>query len=166
VDPSTVKKQSEIFLNRIQANDFIPSTAVNSKKGKNRRSRRSSSRKRVDWLQRDEFLNVEVERTIQKIKTMDEPIRVNIASIARYISAGDLAIKLQKQSLDKLPMTKKLIKSSIETTEAYQIRRLVWGAEKLKGAGLVPGWRVLKVAGLNHPLRKIVSEKYNALIIK
>ena len=60
-------------------------------------------------------------------------------------------------------MTKRLIKESIESTEQYQVRRLVWAVNKLRGE-LNIGWKALKIAGLKHPLTQSVQEKYDQLV--
>ncbi|MNP65005.1 hypothetical protein D3C76_1605590 [compost metagenome] len=69
------------------------------------------------------------------------------------------------RNLDKLPKTNEFIKKHVDSTETYQIRRLTWAANKLhESEGRVLGWRLLKLAGLNHPLRKMVNDKYMELV--
>lgn len=167
VDPKTVKKQSGFLSLHIQSFDY--SQSFKAKGNITKRNIPISAGTldlRVDWGERDEFLVLEVRTAIKKIKIMDEPHRITVSSIVRNISSSDLSIKILKNSLEKLPLTKELIESSIESTEAYQLRRLIRAANRLQESELSTGWRILKLAGLNHPLRKRVLEKYNELILK
>jgi hypothetical protein len=164
VDPTTVKKQTELLEVAPHKKSWISHRNDTVRTARKDRPRKKSGATRIDWRQRDELLYKEVKTAVQHIRTLNEPLRITVNSIARAIPAKGLSIKIVKKSLDKLPMTKELILASIETTEMFQIRRLVWAAEKLEATGTVASWRILKLAGLNPPLRKPVQEKFIELL--
>ncbi|WP_341279741.1 TnsD family Tn7-like transposition protein [Paenibacillus sp. FSL H8-0537] len=168
VDPGTVKNQTEL-LNSNKA-------ALRTKKNQNylARSKRNRNnekgflqtkvKRKVDWNQRDEILYVLVVETVGQMKRLPNPERISLASIARHTDLGQLKQKLIK-NLNKLPKTNEFINKHIDSTEAYQIRRLIWAANRLHEVeGRMSGWRVLKLAGLNHPLRKEVEIKFMELL--
>ncbi|MNP66585.1 hypothetical protein D3C76_1623120 [compost metagenome] len=65
------------------------------------------------------------------------------------------------RNLSKLPRTRNYIEKCIDTTESFQIRRIARATDKLKETeGRVLGWKLLKTAGLNHPLKKSVYSKF------
>ncbi|MGO4350130.1 TnsD family Tn7-like transposition protein [Paenibacillus sp. MCAF9] len=162
VDPNTVKKQSELFQKPTEKKKLIGRAPVILKKEIRHRTQDYSAM-RVNWGQRDEILSVEVGKVIQLIRTLDDPMRITVSSIARYITVSELSFKILKESLEKLPKTKELINAAVELTEDFQIRRLIWAADKLKESELTVGWKLLKLAGLNNPLRKSVQDKFNEL---
>lgn len=166
VDPRTVKNQTSILLNfkeNPQSNEAIASKSsmiTNAMKNASLRIQKA----RVNWRVLDKVLLNVAERAIEEIKSMPEPTRISLASIARTSAVGELSLKISK-NLDKLPKTKAYVATCIETTETYQVRRLLWAANRLfEGEGKIVGWRLLKLAGLNHPLRKQVLNVFNDLI--
>ena len=101
---------------------------------------------------------------VEQMKQLPKPIRISVASIARYTDSGNLTHKLMK-NLMKLPRTNEFIKKQTDSTESFQVRRLIWAANKLNETeGRVSGWRLLKLAGLNHPLKKLVEDKFMELV--
>jgi len=164
VDPNTVKRQTELLkaASNMECNVYHRDAVVESLR-KNKLYKGHAA-PRIDWGKRDELLYREVKSAMQKLQALDEPLRITVSSIARAITTSRLSNKILKKSLDKLPATKELIQRSIETTEEYQIRRLLWAAEKIEGTGMATGWRILKLAGLNFPLRPPVQEKFKELL--
>lgn len=165
VDPGTVKAQSDRLRNN-------QGTIISDRKEelslKNRplpisiKSNRKTLQ-RVDWAQRDDFLCSEVEIAIEGIKSSPDPRRVTLSSISNFVTTRELSIKLAR-NLDKLPKTKTKINQYLDTTESYQVRRLTWAADKIKKSELkLREWRLLRTAGLNYPLKKVVLEKYREL---
>lgn len=165
VDPGTVKAQSDRLSIRhgtLMSGRNEELSMKNRPFPKPTKSNRKTLQ-RVDWGQRDEFLCSEVENAIEGIKSTHEPRKVTLSSIAEVVNSRELSIKLAR-NLDKLPKTRALINQNIDTTESYQVRRLIRAADKLKKSELkVSGWRLLKTAGLQHPLKDIVLEKYREL---
>jgi hypothetical protein len=167
VDPGTVKNQT-YQLENIQEHRLTTFTYKDkdSKAKENciTGSEASSKRVRVSWEERDAFLYEEVVKAVEVLRSLPEPQRISIASIQRLISEGKFTIKLYSKA-NKLPQTWSYINKCLDTTESFQIRRLTWAAKKLKETeGNVTGWRLLKLAGLNHPLVRNVYEKYIELI--
>ncbi|MNI61922.1 hypothetical protein D3C73_1172140 [compost metagenome] len=107
-----------------------------------------------------------MKEAVKRIRASDEPQKVTVNSIARAIVIKGLSNKIIKESLNKLPATKELIQNSIESTQEYQIRRLLWAAGKVKDKGIVSGWQLLKLAGLNNPLRQPVQRIFDELLNK
>lgn len=166
VDPGTVKTQSaRLGNNLINIKPVRKERSLLKRKSSSRRIRdEHTALNRADWNQRDDFLCKEVEIAVTNIRSSPELQRITVASITRFISAGDLTIRISK-NLSKLPRTNELIKNNIESTETYQIRRLIYAAEKIKRSEFkVNGWKLLKVAGLNLPLNNAAYRMFNDLI--
>ncbi|OBY77997.1 hypothetical protein BBG47_18820 [Paenibacillus sp. KS1] len=166
VDPGTIKNQTEVLLNFRE----VPykNKLISSKASKTiiviESAAPRSQKVRVDWKVRDEILLYVVKRAIEEIRSMPEPHRISLASIARTSAVGGFSLKIVK-GLNKLPNTKAYIESFIDTTESYQVRRLLWAADKLHELeGKIVGWRLMKLAGLNHPLRSKVLNVFTDLI--
>jgi hypothetical protein len=162
VDPRTVKIQTELLDTNKAALHKMRSqsqTTINEKG-----SSLTKVKRKVDWDQRDEVLYDVVVKAVEQIKESPNPKRISLASIARHTDLGNLKHKLMK-NLNKLPKTNEFVKKYVDSTETYQIRRLTWAANKLHEVeGRVSGWKLLKLAGINHPLRKNVKLKYMELI--
>ncbi len=168
VDPGTVKTHTEQFDTNKAA---LYQTISESRPARSKRNRNnekgcllSKVKQKVDWNQRDEILYDVVVKAAEHMKKLPNPQRISLASIARYTDSGNLNHKLMK-NLNKLPKTSEFIKKHVDSTETYQIRRLTWAANKLHEVeGRVSGWRLLKLAGLNHPLKKMVKDKFMELV--
>ncbi|MEO3946740.1 TnsD family Tn7-like transposition protein [Gorillibacterium sp. CAU 1737] len=166
VDPGTVKNQTEhldtnkAILNQVRSQ----SQAIRSRKINKKGCSLTKVNRKVDWDQRDEILYIAVVKAVEQMKQLPYPQRISLASIARHTDSGNLKHKLMK-NLNKLPKTNEFVKTHVDSTETYQIRRLTWAASELNETeGKVLGWRLLKLAGLNHPLRKEVNVKYLELL--
>lgn len=166
VDPGTVKNQTAFLLDYQEypySNETI-ATKVSATTSAVKSAAPRSQKARVEWMALDKMLLDVAKRAIEEIKSMPEPDRISLASVARTSVVGDLSLKILK-NIDKLPKTKDYLASCIDTTESYQVRRLLWAANQLlEEEGKIVGWRLLKLAGLNHPLRKQVLNVFNDLI--
>lgn len=166
VDPGTVKLQTEYLdtnkavLNQVRSQ----SQAIRSIKINKKGCSLTKVNRKVDWDRRDEILYNAVVKAVEQMKQLPDPQRISLASIARHTDSGNLKHKLMK-NLNKLPKTNEFVKTHVDSTETYQIRRLIWAASELNETeGKVLGWRLLKLAGLNHPLRKMVKDKFMELV--
>lgn len=165
VDPGTIKNQTEVLQSKqvprshmFNKEQFRLGNGTSVSDAKHRTL--STRATRVDWKKRDELLLASVMKAVNVITNLPEPRRISLASIKRFTAAENLSGKLAS-NLHKLPKTKSYIEKCIDTTESYQIRRIIWAANKLKETeGRVLGWRLLKTAGLNHPLRESVYRKF------
>lgn len=166
VDPGTVKNQTEhlninkAVLNKARSQSQATRSRRNNKKGYSL----TQIFQKVDWNHRDDILYNSVVKTVEQMKQLPNPQRISLTSIAGHTELGNLKHKLMK-NLNKLPKTNEFIKKHVDSTETYQIRRLTWAASELNETeGKVLGWRLLKLAGLNHPLKKMVRIKFMELI--
>ncbi|MCU6709735.1 TnsD family transposase [Paenibacillus sp. J5C_2022] len=168
VDPGTVKNQTEYLdCNKASLHQIEKQSQPVTSRRKRSRVRNSSGVKikpRVDWSQRDEILYDAIVKSVEQMKQLPHPQRITLASIARYTDSVNLSHKLL-HNLNKLPRTKEFIKKQIDSTETFQVRRLIWAASKLKETeGRVVDWRLLKLAGLNQPLKKMTEDKFLELL--
>lgn len=166
VDPATVKRQTELLKNPLSVKRCVAHSKISVEKVRRNNTPKKHDVFRVDWGQRDELLYREVKDAVEKLRASDEPSRITVSSIARAISTTGLSNKILKKSLDKMPATKELVQKSIESTQGYQIRRLLWAAEKIDDEGGISGWRLLKLAGLSNPLRQPVKKVFDELLNK
>lgn len=106
---------------------------------------RSSPIQRIDWNKRDKEIANEIIPTTINLLTQHKPRRITISYIGKQL--GKLSI-LEKH-IDKLPLTKFILKEVTESTEEFQRRRVAWAIEKLtlKGESL-DSWKIKKLAGL------------------
>lgn len=119
----------------------------------------------IDWQKRDKAILPVIEKAIQVIKNADKPQRITIAAAIRNMT--EIVPVVIEKCLHKLPQTNSFLKAQIETTGKFQVRRLEWAAIELKAANLkIQGWKLLKVAGLNNPLRPEVEAKFKELILE
>lgn len=116
---------------------------------------------KVDWEKRDSELLLEVAGEIEKILKSDKLIRITINKIG-----SDLGISyIMEQYLDKLPKTQALIKSSIESVEDFQIRRINTIAERMKNNDTLPvKWKLYRIAGLKRTCSDNVKNEIDKLL--
>ncbi|NOJ73556.1 TnsD family Tn7-like transposition protein [Paenibacillus alvei] len=173
VDPGTIKNQIELMRKdkvlysegSIKEQTRHSESIVQTSKQFEKCKASTIKFKRADWEKRDEILLYSAIKAVNQIKSLPEPQRIPLASIARFSNAGDFSVKILK-NLSKLPKTRNFISKQLDTTETYQIRRLVWAANKLNETkGKVEGWRLMRMAGLNYPLTNKVHNKYIELLL-
>lgn len=170
VDPGTVKNQMKKITDtssKTDENGYKSRQSQRSIKGTKHVMEQGTpyiKGKRVNWDERDSKLFRLVKKAVEQIKNLPDPQRITYVSIARYSDAGDLSIKILRNS-SKIPKTKAFIEEQLDTTETFQIRRLVWAATKLENTeGKIEGWKLMKLAGLNPPLKASVFHVYKELI--
>ncbi|TYS59357.1 hypothetical protein FZC76_22375 [Sutcliffiella horikoshii] len=116
----------------------------------------------VDWQERDKVVLGEVKKAYKSLQGENKPKRITISELSRHME-GNLGNFLHN-CLNKLTQTKEYLELIIETTEQFQIRRLEWAASELQKVSFkIKGWELLKLAGLNKPLKKGVALKYQEL---
>lgn len=117
---------------------------------------RNNSR-RVDWESRDEIILIRVKQAIQNILDYDgKPKRITIVTIGKLIGAQAL---LEKH-IDKLPKTNNFLKSSVESVEDFQCRRIRWVAKVLNSRGeQVRDWKIIRIAGLKSGFSKKIANE-------
>ncbi|KHL96794.1 hypothetical protein QW71_05210 [Paenibacillus sp. IHB B 3415] len=166
VDPGTVKNQLEVMKNSRMikpARIFVEQakqslSSIQMKEMGNIPKLSPSNYVRINWGERDELLLEAVINAVTLIKDAPEPQRISLAAIKRVLT------KVPKD-MTKLPKTNAYIIKSMDSTESFQIRRIIWAAKKLEATdGRILGWRLLKVAGLNHPLIDSVQKKFDEIL--
>lgn len=104
------------------------------------------NKQRIDWLKTDNEILGPVRRAINDIFKYDgKPIRATRAEISRRVGNPNII----EYSLNKLPKTRKVISSFIESTEEYQIRRINWVFDNWKTDIELSMWRFKREAGIN-----------------
>jgi len=117
-----------------------------------------------DWSKRDKLALEEVKKAVMVLRSqVFRPQRITLAAVSRNLDSSKVPFVLEK-SLDKLPLTKYFLTRELETTEHFQIRRLESAALHLKDQGELKGWILLKIAGLNKPLKQAVQLRFTELI--
>lgn len=106
----------------------------------------SSCINRVNWEQRDKDILKSVKKAVDEILNNDS--KVEKVSISRIGKRTGLLALLEKH-LDKLPLTRQYLESVVETTEAFQMRRVEWSIKQMEQAGEdIKPWKVQRLAGI------------------
>lgn len=115
----------------------------------------------VDWEARDEEILKCVRQTVQNILESDEkPQRISLRLIKTM--SGLKSFDLQ---LDKLPLTKLLINSVIETPMDLHKRRIQWAIEKLNEEGkALTVSNITVMTGVGNKYRKQVVEEIKRVL--
>ncbi|WP_057767779.1 TnsD family Tn7-like transposition protein [Cytobacillus praedii] len=109
------------------------------------RKETSSPIPRIDWDKKDKEIAKDVIPTTINLLTKNKPKRITISAIGKQL--GNLSIL--ERHIDKLPITKFILKDVTESTEDFQKRRIVWAVEQLKLRGdSLDSWKIKKLAGL------------------
>jgi hypothetical protein len=119
-------------------------------------NRRVSQNSRVDWEKRDQFLCQKVKEAATKLLLTDEkPVRITLSKVGRSIK--ELAV-LEKH-LDRLPRTKAMLETVVESVDDFEIRRIKWIIRELnnQGHGVVE-WKVIRYAGLSPNISETVKQ--------
>jgi len=100
---------------------------------------------RVNWQQRDAEMLTLTQQAVEHILAEEKPVQITISRVAKAVSH----LSLIEQHLDQMPLTQAYLESVVETTEAFQIRRVRWAAEQLNRQGEVAlPWKIVRMAGL------------------
>ncbi|MFM9328004.1 TnsD family Tn7-like transposition protein [Paenibacillus mesotrionivorans] len=118
-----------------------------------------------DWDERDRVTLIEVQHAVFALKRQTlKPQRITISAVSRSLNRSKVPFVLEK-CLNKLPETKLFLDRVCETTEQFQIRRLGCATTRLANRSIrIQGWRLLKEAGLNVPLREPVEMYYKMIM--
>lgn len=140
-------KKEYIYLYRKDKRWLEQKLPKNTKKIKNSN--------KVDWNNRDYEVLALVKASYEALINSEITVRITISRIGKEI--GRLA-ELEK-NLSKLPETEKYLSESIETTEAFQIRRLKKILkEKIHNGEQFKLWEIQRLSGIrNEAFKKIIS---------
>lgn len=110
---------------------------------------------RVNWSQRDVSIAIELSEAIAHLKSISPPVRITVSTVGKEIRR----LSLLEQHLDKLPRCKELIEKSIESTEAFRVRRIRSTAEELREESEeLVRWKLVRLAGLRPDYGPMVEE--------
>jgi hypothetical protein len=117
---------------------------------------------KTDWVAVDTEYKSKISETTVLIKQAVPPVRVTLAEIERWTcQRGWLGKRLRK-----LPKSKRMLKRSIETTEKFQMRRIVWAKNRLVQSGLsIKSWRIARLAGLKPKSYELITYYLQQLAI-
>ncbi|MDD4926689.1 MAG: TnsD family Tn7-like transposition protein [Methylotenera sp.] len=117
---------------------------------------------RTDWAAIDSEYKSKISESAALIKQIMPPMRVTLAEIERWAcQRGWLGKRLRK-----LPKSKRMLKRVVETTENFQMRRIVWAKNQLEQSGLsVDGWRIARIAGLKPKSYELITQYLHQLDI-
>ena len=104
----------------------------------------------VDWAKRDEELVGQIATAAAHIKNRPgKPRRVTVTAIGRALGKQSLF----EASLAKLPLTRSVINSVVESGEYFAVRRVHAAAARLRQTeGAFPRWKLVRAAGLHYRL--------------
>lgn len=107
---------------------------------------KSSSVAKVNWDERDNVMASKIQAVVEQIKAQEgKPVRITMGIIGRRLAATTIFEK----KLDRLPRTKSIINSVVESKDDFAIRRLRFIANVLNNQGdPIRVWKLMKMAGL------------------
>jgi hypothetical protein len=111
----------------------------------------------VDWEARDnEIEKLVINAAIEICEINGKPVRITKKGIGKHI--GKLHYLQKEEYSDRLPKTREILQSVLETHEQFQIRKIKWAAMQLKKNGQeVVRWRILHLTGLGVNISQAVS---------
>jgi len=110
------------------------------------------TRVHVDWANRDEKLAGQIATIAAHIKNQPGRLRrVTVTAIGRALGKQSLFAA----ALAKLPLTRSVINSVVESGEDFAVRRVHAAAQKLRlKEGAFPWWKLIRAAGLHYRLER------------
>jgi hypothetical protein len=117
---------------------------------------------KINWAAVDSEYKTKISESLVLIRKSTPPIRVTLAEIERCTCKRGWLGK----RLSKLPKSKRMLKRVVETTESFQMRRIVWAKNQLEQSGLsVDGWRIARLAGLKPKSYALITQYLQQLDI-
>jgi len=110
------------------------------------------ARSHIDWAKRDEELVGQIATIAAHIKNRPGmPRRVTVTAIGRALGKQSLF----EAALAKLPLTRCVITSVVESGEDFAVRRVHTAARRLRlTEGAFARWKLVRAAGLHHHLER------------
>jgi hypothetical protein len=117
---------------------------------------------KTNWAVVDSKYKTKISESLVLIRQSTPPIRVTLAEIERWTCKRGWLGK----RLSKLPKSKRMLKWAVETTESFQMRRIVWAKNQLEQSGMpVDGWRIARLAGIKPKSYALISQYLQQLDI-
>lgn len=109
------------------------------------KSRDSTRRPRCDWPEIDAAFLSKFNAWVVTIHAETPPVRISVAELERRVNLRGWVLKRRH----RLPLTMALLERIVETTDAFQHRRIRWAITELEQCGAqVKAWQVMRMAGL------------------
>jgi hypothetical protein len=111
-----------------------------------------TARPHVDWAKRDEELAGQIATVAAHIKNHPGKLnQVTVTAIGRALGKQSLF----EAALKKLPLTRSVIESVLESREDFAVRRVYAAAKKLRAIeGTFPRWKLVRASGLHYRLER------------
>ena len=104
-----------------------------------------SSRTRCDWPEIDDAWAAKLNAWAGTVYAENPPVRITVAELERRVNLRGWLLKRRH----RLPQTMAFLARVVETTEAFQLRRIHWAIVELERCGAqVKAWQVMRKAGL------------------
>lgn len=104
-----------------------------------------SSRTRCDWPEIDGAWAAKLSAWVGTVYAENPPMRITVAELERRVNLRGWLLKRRH----RLPQTMAFLERVVETTEAFQLRRIHWAIVELERCGAqVKAWQVMRKAGL------------------
>lgn len=125
---------------------------------------RASPVVKVDWSGRDDSLASRIPEAAELIKKQPgRPGRISVSALGQILGANSL---LEKK-LKKLPRTRDVLATIVETKEDFAIRRLQLAAKTLNERNEpIRAWRLMKIAGVTPSSPPRVREEVERLVVR
>lgn len=104
-----------------------------------------SSRTRCDWPEIDDAWAAKLNAWVGTVHAENPPVRITVAELERRVNLRGWLLKRRH----RLPQTMAFLERVVETTDAFQLRRIHWAIIELERCGAqVKAWQVMRKAGL------------------
>lgn len=111
-------------------------------------------RQRRDWSKIDADFAVNLSAWAEAVYAELPPVRITLAELERRI--GQRGWLLSRR--DRLPKSKEYLDRVVESTEAFQLRRIHWVIAELERSGAqVKAWQVMRKVGLRSTSLAMIS---------
>lgn len=102
-------------------------------------------RPRCDWPEIDRVWVAKLSIWVNTVRAETPPVRITTAELERRVDRRGWLFKCRH----RLPQTMEFLAEAVETTQAFQLRRIHWAIAELERCGAqVKAWQVMRKAGL------------------
>lgn len=118
------------------------------------KSRHLTRRPRCDWPEIDAAFFTKFTALVGTIHAETPPVKISVAELERRLNLRGWILKRRH----RLPLTMGLLERVVETTDAFQLRRIHWAITELERCGAqVKAWQVMRMAGLRSSSLGLIS---------
>lgn len=122
-------------------------------------TRDNANRIRCDWPEIDAAWAAKLNKWIGIVYAETPPVRITVAELERRVGVRGWLLKRRH----RLPQTMAFLARVVETTEAFQLRRIHWAITELERCGdQVKAWHVMRKAGLRSASLSVINAIFDA----